>query len=224
MILLCSANENILQRWKEGMTEFAQVRELHAASAIGVCLVAENPQLMLLHINLPGLNGIQGVAALRRKYPDLKLMVFSDIPDEEEGIALFRLGVYGYANAYMSPQLFIEAMQVVQSGEVWVGRKLMQRLIADLALANQQQSVARGFSQVLRSLTGREREIALLVSKAASNKRIASKLNITERTVKAHLSSIFRKTGTHDRLQLALLVNNQVIEDVAEEPVSSSVM
>lgn len=224
MIILCSANVSLLQRWQQGVAEFAQVRKLHAANAIGACLAADNPQLMLLHISLPGLNGIQGVAALRRKCPGLKLMIFSDIPDEEEGIALFKLGVHGYANAHMSPELFTEAVKVVQSGEVWVGRKIIQRLIADLVGVNWQKSAAKDCSQTLRSLTAREREIALLISKASSNKRIAAKLKVTERTVKAHLSSIFRKTGTHDRLQLALHVNGQGFEDTQEESISCVVV
>ncbi|MEO5703219.1 MAG: response regulator transcription factor [Gammaproteobacteria bacterium] len=206
------------------MDKLGEVRELHAASVIRPFLATENPQLILLHISLPGLNGIQGVAVLRQKCPDLKLMMFSDIPTENEGIALLKLGVHGYANTYMSSELFGEAVNVVQSGEVWVGRKLMQRLISDLAAANQAPSTTRGFSQALRSLTVREREIALLICKASSNKRIASNLKITERTVKAHLSSIFRKTGTHDRLQLALLVNGQVAEHPAQESVTSNVV
>lgn len=228
MILLCSANANLLQRWKQGMAEFAHVRELRAANVIGPCLVADKPQLMLLDLSLPGLGGIQGVAVLMRKYPDLTLVIFSDLPDEDEGLALFKLGVYGYANAYMSPELFTEMVKVVLSGEVWVGRKLMQRLIADLAIANVRQSSVSGLSQNLRSLTDREKEIALLIGKGASNKRIASKLDVTERTVKAHLSSIFRKTGARDRLQLALLVNQPAKQSEEEntamkEAVGSSV-
>ncbi|MEO5574370.1 MAG: response regulator transcription factor [Gammaproteobacteria bacterium] len=224
MILLCSANEGLLQRWQQGLPKLAPVRKLHTGNAIGPCLGADNPQLMLLHISLPGLNGIQGVAVLRRRCPDLKLMIFSDIPTEEEGMALFKLGVHGYANAYMSPELFSEAIKVVQSGEVWVGRKLMQRLIADLTGANPQPAPAKAINKTLRLLTEREIEIALLISKASSNKRIASVLKITERTVKAHLSSIFRKTGAHDRLQLALQVNGQVTQDTAEELVSSHML
>ena len=102
------------------------MQELHAANAIRSSLAGGNPQLMLLHLSLPGLNGIQGIAMLRGECPDLKLMIFSDIPNEEEGIALFKLGVYGYANTYMSVEIFAEAVKVVQSGEVWVGRKLMR--------------------------------------------------------------------------------------------------
>lgn len=98
----------------------------------------------------------------------------------------------------------------------------MQRLIADLASAHQQPSMINNSSRVLAALTEREKEIALLVSKASSNKRIASRLDVTERTVKAHLSSIFRKTNTHDRLQLALLLNGQSTEALSEDSTSST--
>ena len=222
-ILLCSANEGVRQRWRQGATEFAGVRELYAAGEIDPCLATKNPHLMLLHLTLPGLDGVQGVALLRDKYPHIRLIVFSDMPDDDEGIALLRLGVHGYANTYMLPELFVGVAKLVVSGEVWVGKHLMRRLITDMAAPRQQPGV-KGFNQTLNSLTKREWEIALLISQAAHNKRIAAQLKITERTVKAHLSSIFRKTGTHDRLQLSLLVNSQAIEDRTQQMATSSVL
>lgn len=221
-ILLCSANESARRRWREGAAEFEGVRELQAAGEIDPCVVAENPHLILLHLALPGLNGIQGVALLRDKYPHIKLIIFSDVPDEEEGITLLKRGVHGYANTYMLPELFAEVIKLVILGEVWVGKRLMQRLITDMAVSRRQPPGVKGFNQALNSLTKRERELALLISQAAPNKRIAAQLKITERTVKAHLSSIFRKTGTHDRLQLALLISSQLAEDTPDRPVLSS--
>ena len=96
-------------------------------------------------------------------------------------------------------------LEVVKSGEVWVGEKLTQFLIKNINGVDVQNDQAVSHDK-LSMLTDREHEIALLIGEGESNKRIASKLEIAERTVKAHLGIIFRKTNTNDRLQLALYV------------------
>ena len=68
---------------------------------------------MLLHLSLPGLQGIRGVAALREQCPEIRLMVFSDVPNETEGLALLRLGIHGYANTHMADALLQRAVEVV---------------------------------------------------------------------------------------------------------------
>jgi two-component system, NarL family, nitrate/nitrite response regulator NarL len=107
----------------------------------------------------------------------------------------------------MSQARFQEALRSISNGSVWVGQKIMQRLIAEVHARmneNKAQSQERpGFG----SLTSREKQIAGLVAKGKSNLEIAVALKITERTVKAHLTSVYEKTGTGNRLSLALLVN-----------------
>lgn len=206
MILVCSPDEKVRQRWKQGLDVSADVHEVDSVEGLEQGLGNHKAELVLLHLSLPGLNGTEGVASLRRKYPWATLMVFSDIPEEKEGISLFASGVSAYANTYMSPVLLIEAVKVVQLGEIWVGKKLMQSIIANLArLAHKQGTEST--SNTLSLLTEREQEIAKFLAEGASNKVIAGHIGVTERTVKAHLTSIFRKTGTSDRLQLALLVH-----------------
>ncbi|MES9812798.1 MAG: helix-turn-helix transcriptional regulator [Candidatus Thiodiazotropha sp.] len=84
----------------------------------------------------------------------------------------------------------------------------MSRLSAASPPKSEDQAREPDIESTLSKLTDREREIAQLVGSGDSNKVIAKKLDITERTVKAHLSSIFRKTSTKDRLQLGLLINS----------------
>jgi DNA-binding NarL/FixJ family response regulator len=170
-------------------------------------LLSEESAITLLHITLPGLEGIKGVSELKKNFPDSKLIIFSDKPSDDEGVELLLHGdVYGYVSTDIANELLLKAIESVQTGEIWVGRKLMQKLLIrlfDISQKNNQQA----HDIDLSVLTKREHEIALLVSEGASNKRVANQLDVTERTVKAHLSSIFRKTGMRDRLQLALLVS-----------------
>jgi DNA-binding NarL/FixJ family response regulator len=95
--------------------------------------------------------------------------------------------------------------QVIEAGQVWIGKNLMQRLLHGTSrLAGNQENGAPDWGQ---ELTEREREVALLAANGASNQTIATDCKITERTVKAHLSAVFAKLNITDRLQLALRVH-----------------
>ena len=95
---------------------------------------------------------------------------------------------------------------MISNSGVWMGQDLLKRLIkVSTSLAGNQ---AVQVDQHLRMLTKREKEVALEAAKGLSNKEIARILKITERTVKAHLSSVFETLGAKDRLQLALMLNS----------------
>lgn len=195
MPLLASANDALRQRWRSALAGEAchEVRDAHALER-GMDIASE----VLLHLTLPGLEGIEGVAALRRRWPKVALLVLSDLPTEQEGRALMRHGIRGYANAHIQPRLLTKALRVIRQGEIWVGRRLMQHLIEELT----HQETA---PNPLEALSPREREVAALVAEGLCNKRIAQRLAVSERTVKAHMTAILGKTGAHDRLALALL-------------------
>ena len=94
----------------------------------------------------------------------------------------------------------------VQQGELWIRRSITPRLLDELGVMRHNFQTSRADVGRLAELTQREREIAAHVGNGESNKQIARQLSITERTVKAHLSEIFRKLGIADRLKLALQV------------------
>lgn len=104
--------------------------------------------------------------------------------------------------------MLAKAVETVQLGEVWIGRRLIDRLVAMVGNAAAVRIDAE-CGVDLDVLTPREQEIALQVGGGCSNKVIAQRLGITERTVKAHLGSVFGKLGVQDRLQLALLVTGR---------------
>ena len=116
-------------------------------------------------------------------------------------------GIVGYANTYISPPRLNEAVRVVLSGSVWLGQAVMQRLIRETVAKAEGTAATKPSHHKLESLTPREHEIAEVVAQGQSNLEVAYNLNISERTVKAHLSSIYAKTGTGNRLNLALLLN-----------------
>ncbi len=206
--MICATDrEDIRNRWFEGLAGHRQVREIRSMDALHAELERNGAEIVLLHLGLPGLDGEAGVQQLRASFPGVQVFCFADMPENTEGLRLLQHGISGYANAFMNPALLARAVDVIESGQVWLGQRLMQALISNMANGGAPGGVPE--NPELQRLTARERQIVQVLSEGASNKIIARKLDITERTVKAHLTSIFEKTGTHDRLELALLVQGK---------------
>lgn len=206
-LLLISPRPELRARWRQAAAIGAgQVQETDRWSS-SIPLAGHRPELVLLHLPLTERQRLEPVRALRQAFPQSPLLVLADHPSENEGISLLKLGVMGYCNSHIAPELLNKAVLAVRNGEVWAGRKLIQRLIANLG---SETATAPPTDRLLSSLTEREREIAHQVARGQSNKAIGEQLDITERTVKSHLSSIFHKIGIQDRLQLALLLNRGI--------------
>jgi DNA-binding NarL/FixJ family response regulator len=133
----------------------------------------------------------------------MRVILLADDLDEDQEIALFRSGVRGVCGLDTSADVLTRVVASVLQGELWIRRALVAKLVESFADSRIDATGATGRFAVL---TPRETEIARLIAEGASNKRIARHLVITERTVKGHLTAIFRKTGVDDRLTLALLI------------------
>lgn len=166
-------------------------------------LATPSSTLIWLHIDNQIRQPAELVAAVARAAPGCPLVVLSNVPSQNEGLAVLEAGASGYTNALAVPELLRQIDTVVGNGGLWVGPELLQRLLVGLG---------RGSARVqnlspLDKLSPREREVARAVANGATNKEVARQLDITERTVKAHLGRTFELLGLRDRLQLALLVN-----------------
>ncbi len=134
--------------------------------------------------------------------PGCAIIVLSNVPSDEEGLAVLEAGAVGYTNTLAVPEVLRQIAAVIENGGLWVGPGLLQRLIAAMAANSAQINNSH-----LDKLSAREKEVALAVAGGASNKEIARRLEISERTVKAHLTAAFERLGVRDRLQLSLLIN-----------------
>lgn len=141
------------------------------------------------------------VRELRSYNANFLIFALTPAPNFSEGTKLLALGVKGYGNAYMHAKHLRRAIITIKEGNIWIPPSLMQELITQIS-----PKASAKESSALQSLTTRQQETALLVKDGLSNKEIAQKLDITERTVKAHLSAIFERTGVTDRLSLAMLL------------------
>ena len=148
------------------------------------------------------------VKYLIKNHSSCRILILSDKPNDDEGVSYLKAGVAGYANSYIPPKSLLQAVNVILSGGVWVGQGLMLHIISSsFNVTRDEQSENQEI--VLNDLTQREREITNLLVQGLSNKKIADRLQITERTVKAHLNSIYHKTGIHGRLPLALFLHGK---------------
>ncbi|WP_374246205.1 LuxR C-terminal-related transcriptional regulator [Zoogloea sp.] len=141
--------------------------------------------------------------AWQRNAPGLIILAAASNPDDDQGLAVLNAGASGYCHSHAPIDTLRQALDVIASGELWVGRALLSRLLrlVDTRLPR------AGLVDWATPLTEREREVAQLAAVGDSNHTIALALGITERTVKAHLKAIFEKLDLTDRLQLALRVH-----------------
>lgn len=151
----------------------------------------------------PGQKAARQIAALRQRGVAQPLIVLADEPGEDDALAALTAGASGYCNSHAAPEVLSQVATVVGNGGLWVGQRLMQRLLAGTARLLPP-NPSDGWAD---TLTEREREVAHAIARGASNKEVARELAITERTVKAHVGAILEKLDARDRLQLSLIVN-----------------
>ena len=133
------------------------------------------------------------------------VVVMAAVPNETDAFQALTAGARGYCHVKAAPEQLREIALVVEHGGVWMLPELLQRF---LALSTRVVPTAAPQEPELNALTSRELMVAEQVARGATNREIAETLEITERTVKAHLSAIFEKLAVRDRVQLALAMNN----------------
>lgn len=128
-----------------------------------------------------------------------KILLLSDEGDEDDLLKMFPLGIYGYLKKETPPTEILTAIRKVSNGEIWVGRQVMSKLITRTFNTGDHNG----------GLSAREEEVALLIARGHSNREIASKLFISEKTVKCHVGSVYKKMNMDSRLKVALFFNQQ---------------
>lgn len=188
------------ERWREAFPEAQAVATVPGASQ------ALSPGKGCLWLDLgaaPGELREEQVKAARALGRPVVAMVA--VPLEAEAFSLLGAGAQGYCHVEAAASQLREIAIVVEQGGLWMPPTLLQRF---LALSTRVIPPALPGKQALNDLTSRELMVAEQVARGASNREIAEALDITERTVKAHLSAIFEKLEVRDRVQLALKMNN----------------
>jgi DNA-binding NarL/FixJ family response regulator len=156
----------------------------------------EHPDVVLMDINLSGMNGIECVSRLKQRLPQTQVLMLTTYDDGDLIFDSLRAGANGYLLKNMPRQELVQALQQVQAGgapmSLQIARKVINYFHADKP------------SQELEQLTGRETEILKLLAKGYLYKEIAERLGVSLSTVRTHVSAVYEKLHVHSRTEAAM--------------------
>ena len=166
------------------------------------------PDVMLIDINLPDINGLQVTRRIRAKQPDIKVIVVTGYDDVEQAFHAIRAGASAYCAKDITPETLIQTIYAVQQDRYVVGERKMNH---DEVVVWVEEKVGRISGRIITDtedsfvpLSPREMEILEYVTHGRSNKEIAYALGISHQTVKNHMTAILRKLQVDDRTQAAV--------------------
>ena len=183
----------------EASAEFTVVGEAvdgHEAVAVVERL---QPDVLLLDVAMPGRSGLDALRDLADRPHGAKILLVTASIDREDITAALQLGARGIVLKEAASEALLSAIRTVMSGGLWLGESAVSELVS-----TDKPRLPQAGSQSTLGLTPREREILEAITAGLSNREIAARLSLSEQTVKHHLSSIFDKTSTSSRLELAL--------------------
>lgn len=164
-----------------------------------------NPDVVMMDINLPTINGLQATRELLRLCPDIKIIMLTAYDDKEQVYHAIRAGASAYHAKDVSPTRLVDVIRQVTQGQYVIGGTVMSESDVDDWLLNEFRHFGDGEidreARFLSPLSFREMEILELVVRGMSNKEIAYYLGISHQTVKNHMTAILGKLGVADRTQ-----------------------
>jgi two-component system, NarL family, response regulator LiaR len=189
---------------REGLRTFLELQdgiEVAGEAADGVEAIdsAERlrPDVVLMDLVLPRLDGVEAMRALRERLPRARVIVLTSFLDDAKLLPALRAGAAGYLLKNVQPQELARAVRAAHAGEALIDPVVAARLVDALAESGDEQPLDR--------LTAREREVLTLIGRGFPNKQIARELDVSERTVKSHVGHLLAKLGVTDRTQAAVV-------------------
>lgn len=161
---------------------------------------ALQPDIVLMDIKLPGINGIEATKMIKKDHPDIEVIILSMYDEEEYVLESVKAGATGYVLKDISQDELFNAIKVVHSGGSLIQPGLARKVLKEFAHLAKDHPQG-GKTGAMKELSEREIEVLQCVSEGKSNKEVAEQLSISEKTVKAHLRTIFRKLEVSDRAQ-----------------------
>ena len=211
MILLASPSQTLCRRWRNALAGRFPLHQVADRQSLILSLREHNPQVVFLDHSERYFGPTRLICKIIKAAPTTKVVVLTGDPLPSEAVEFIKAGAKGYCASNIGAPLLCKAARVVSSGEIWIGRKLLPVLFDEFVrTVNNNAAIIEmppnhaAATNMFKGLSPREREITSLVALGQHNKSISSKLHISEKTVKAHLTMIFRKLGVEGRTQLAL--------------------
>jgi DNA-binding NarL/FixJ family response regulator len=194
MILSSADDLEVVGEADDGAQAVAAVRE-------------HRPDVVLLDIRMPEMDGITATAALRNLDAPPQVIVLTTFQADEQVLSALRAGAGGFLLKDTPPAEIVTAVRLVASGEAMLSPSVTRTLLSHFGDAEASER-RRYATQRLATLTDREREVAITVGSGASNAEVAASLFMSEATVKAHVSRLFAKLDVANRVQIAIVVHD----------------
>lgn len=163
---------------------------------------ALEPDILLLDIRMPKVDGLTVLPKIREKSPRTKVLILSAFFEDDLIIEAMQNGAKGYLLKEATIKDLIKAIRATHAGELWAERRVLTQLLE--SLFQKVNNLHGPMSELRENLTEREQEIVKWVIQGMTNKEIAAQLGISDKTVKTHLSNIFSKLKVSRRLELLL--------------------
>lgn len=160
----------------------------------------ESPDLVLMDLKMPGVNGIEATRRIRAKFPNVKVLVLTTYDDDEWVFDAIRAGASGYLLKDTPHAEVVAAIKGTLAGRAYTDPSVTEKLLR--AVANQQPQQA---TQITDKLTEREIDVLRVLSRGLNNAAIAETLHLSEGTVRNHISAILAKLDVSDRTQAAVI-------------------
>ncbi|GEN79678.1 response regulator [Actinotalea fermentans] len=194
----------------EGETDLEVVGEAADGRSALDQVVALRPDVVLMDVRMPGMNGIDATERIVAEHPGTRVLILTTFDLDEYAFAALRAGASGFLLKDAKPAELVAAIRSVASGDAVVSPRVTRRMLemfadrlpADAAGADAE---AGGVDPRLAELTAREREVLGAVAEGLSNAEIAERMFLSEATVKTHVGRILAKLGVRDRVQAVVL-------------------
>src|SRR5829696_6874723 len=172
----------------------------------GVAMCQElRPDVVLMDINMPVMNGVAATGRLRELLPDTKVLILTVNSDDVHVFRGIKAGASGYLLKDCTPEDLSRAIQTVHAGDTIMAPEIARKMVVAFEEAGQEPSAP--------SLTDRELDVITALARGAGNKQIARGLDISEKTVRNHISNIYKKLHIYDRTQAVLYAIREGLVD-----------
>jgi len=161
---------------------------------------AKTPDLILMDLKMPGMNGVEATTRIRAFYPQIKLLVLTTYDDDRWVVDAIRAGAAGYLLKDTPREKFLEALRGTMAGKAFIDPAVAGKLLEQMAVEPVKPS-----GIIKEKLTGREEDVLRLLARGLNNTEIAEQLHLTEGSVRNRVSAIFAKLNVSDRTQAAII-------------------
>lgn len=165
-------------------------------------LASDSPDVVVLDMKMPGPSAVETIGAIKRRSPNVKILVFTSYAEDSQVRDALTAGATGYLLKDALRDDLIRAVHEVAAGRAWLHPQAQRQMLDWM----------RRPPSPIDSLTARERSVLGLLAEGLSNKQIARQLDLTEGTVKGYVSQVLDKLGVADRTQAALLAHKEGLE------------